>query len=205
MSSFQKAHPAAGSRPGTLVIPPGSPPPRIVVVRYDADIVTEQTLSGSGGTVLSTLLPDEIAYLDFATGPCPGTSAEKWLPRTASHTMLGDENDDGLHFNPTIFGRIDALLANQMFTSPIGLENQRTVYWSVSQPIGNNVSLTPFRPGDVAHIVRTGVGDGQVVHFMRQEQFNQALGLPAVYGIDIDAIAFQPNYGVFFSVDVGKY
>jgi len=46
VSSFQKAHPAAGSRPGTLVIPPGSPPPRIVVVRYDADMVTEQTLAG---------------------------------------------------------------------------------------------------------------------------------------------------------------
>ncbi|MEZ6037878.1 MAG: hypothetical protein R3F29_10385 [Planctomycetota bacterium] len=162
----------------------------------------EQTLSGSGGTVLSALRPDEVAYLDFASGPCPGASAEKWLPRTASHTMLGDEDGDGLFFNPNIFGRIDALLSNVMWTSPIGLDNQRTIYWSVSQPIGNNVSLTPFRPGDVAHIVRAGVGDGQVEHFMRQEQFNQALGLPIAYGIDIDAVAFGPNFGVYFSVDV---
>ena len=29
-----------------------------------------------------------------------------------------------------------------------------------------------------------------------------ALGLPLAYGIDIDAIAFGPNFGVYFSVDV---
>lgn len=46
MSSFHKAHPAAGSRPGTLVIPAGSPPPRIFFIRYTADAVTEHELSG---------------------------------------------------------------------------------------------------------------------------------------------------------------
>ncbi|MGE3277708.1 MAG: magnesium/cobalt transporter CorA [Vicinamibacterales bacterium] len=46
MTSFIKRHPAAGSRPGTLVIPPGSPAPRIVVIRYDAAGVTEHALAG---------------------------------------------------------------------------------------------------------------------------------------------------------------
>jgi magnesium transporter len=46
VTSFHKSHPAAGSRPGTLVIPPGSPPPRIAVIRYDADSVTEGVIGG---------------------------------------------------------------------------------------------------------------------------------------------------------------
>jgi len=162
----------------------------------------ETTLSGSGGTVLANLLPNELCYLDLATTPCPGGSAEKWMPRTCSHTMAGDEDGDGLFYNPGIFGRIDAVLSNVNFTSPIGIDTQRSVFWSVSAAMGTNVSATPFRPGDVAHIVRSTLGDGQVEYFMRQEMFNMALGLPPANPIDVDAIAFQPNYGVFFSVDL---
>lgn len=36
---------------------------------------------------------------------------------------------------------------------------------------------------------------------MRQEQFNQALGLPLNTAIDVDAICFQPGMGVYFSLD----
>jgi hypothetical protein len=161
----------------------------------------EATISGSGGTVLQNLRPNEIALLEYSTSPCP-TSAEKWLPRTAAHVMAGDENADGTYFNPGIFGRIDALLSTSMTGTPVGgPANQRTVFWSVSAPMGNNVSATPFRPGDVARIVRIGLGDGQVQHFMRQEHFNQALGLPVATPIDVDAIAWSPNFGVFFSLD----
>lgn len=162
----------------------------------------ENTASGSGGTVLGQLLPNEIAYLDFVAGPCPGASAEKWLPRTAAHVMAGDENGDGTYFNPAIFGNVDALLAAPVAATPVAVDTQRSVFWSVSAPIGNTVSATPFRPGDVARIVRNGFGDGQVEHFMRQEQFNIALGRPPAAPIDVDAIAFQPNFGVWFSIDV---
>lgn len=160
----------------------------------------ERTVSGSGGTVLGELLPNEIQHLRFG-GPCSLLSAEKWLPRTCSTVMSGDEDGDGAYFRPGIFGRIDAVLST---TGPVtaGLStSQRTVFWSPSQPMGNAVSAAPFRPGDVARLVRNGLGDGQVQYFMRQEHFNTALGLPPGYPIDVDAIAFQPNYGVFFSIE----
>ncbi len=35
--SFVKSKPTAGARPGSLAIPPNSPPPRIAVLQYDAD------------------------------------------------------------------------------------------------------------------------------------------------------------------------
>ncbi len=39
---FHKENPPAGSRPGTLAIPPGSPPPEIYVVEYSAESVRQR-------------------------------------------------------------------------------------------------------------------------------------------------------------------
>ncbi len=162
----------------------------------------EQTLSLSGGTVLQRLLPNEIAYLDWSTGPCANTSAEKWAPRTAFHTMAGDEDANGFLFSPLLFGRIDALCVGFGSTTAVGGTNLREVFWSPEVAMGPAVAGAPsLRPGDVGRIVRQGVLDGQVEYFMRQEQFNQALGLPLATPIDIDAITFQPGFGVFFSLD----
>ncbi len=161
----------------------------------------EQTLSGSLGTTLRFLNPNEISHLEWSNGPCSSLSAEKWAPRTCFHAMAGDENGNGTYWNPTIFGTIDALVAT-LPSTPIAGVNQRTVFWSPSAIMGTNISGVPgLRPGDVGRIVRNGFGDGQVEYFMRQEQFNQALGLPLNTPIDVDAIAFSINDGVFFSLD----
>ena len=41
----------------------------------------ENTTPGSGGTVLGTLRPNEVAHVDSSV-PCTSLSAEKWTPRT---------------------------------------------------------------------------------------------------------------------------
>lgn len=177
-----------------------------VAAQFQEGLITfsapEQTLSGSGGTVLRALRPNETNVIEWGTTSlCASLSAEKWAPRTAYGTMAGDENADGLLNNPTLFGSVDALVST-MNAAGSGWQNQRTVFWSVSAPMGNAVSAQPFRPGDVARIVRTPLFiDGQVEHFMRMEQFNQSLGLPLLTPIDVDAIAFNPQFGVFFSLD----
>ncbi len=163
----------------------------------------ERTLSGSAGTVLRFLYPNEIAHLEWSTGPCSSLSAEKWAPRTCFDTMAGDEDNDGQWWEPGLFGSIDALM-DGIATSPIaGFANARTVFYSPSVAMGTTVSGAPgLRPGDVGRIIRdTSFLDGQVEYFMRQEQFNQALGLPLTNVLDIDAIAFAPGFGVFFSLD----
>jgi hypothetical protein len=160
----------------------------------------EDSMSGSGGTALGTLFPNEINVVEF-NSVC-AASAEKWMPRTCTHVMAGDEDGNGVYFKNNILGNIDALLSVANWTSPIGLDTQRSIYYSPAVAMGTTISGAPgLRPGDVGHIVRSGAADGQVRYFIRQEQFNQALGLPAFYAINIDAIAFQPNYGLFFSVD----
>jgi magnesium transporter len=44
MVRFRKRHTAAGARPGTLMIPPDAPEPRLRVVSYDADSLEERAL-----------------------------------------------------------------------------------------------------------------------------------------------------------------
>ena len=157
----------------------------------------EQTLSGSGGTVLKTLRPNEVAMVEFWS--CTGLSAEKWSPRTCYNTMAGDTDGDTTKWDPTMFGSIDALCE---ILGPIGLSNQRTVFWSPSVAMQTGVSGAPaIRPGDTARIVRNANGDGQVEYFLRMEQVVSALGMPTGSIVDVDAIAADPSYGVFFSLD----
>jgi hypothetical protein len=159
----------------------------------------ETTLAGSGGTVLQNLNPNEVVSFDWLAGPGTSVSSEKFVPRTCFHTMAGDENGNGLYWNPALFGTVDAL-CHAMNTTGTGSTNARTIFWSPSAAMGTFVSGLPLRPGDVGHIINVP-GDGQVQYFMRQEQFNQALGLPVATPIDVDAIAYSPNYGVLFSLD----
>jgi len=163
----------------------------------------ERTLSGSNGTVLQWLYPNEIAHLEWSNGPCSTLSAEKWSPRSCFHTMAGDENSDAVFWNPTIFGEIDALLVGMSAAGSMYDANPRTVFWSPAVDMLTGVSGAPgLRAGDVGRIIRnTAMQDGQVEHFMTREQFNQALGLPLTTVIDVDAIAWAPGMGVYFSLD----
>jgi hypothetical protein len=163
----------------------------------------EITLSNSAGTVLRFLYPNEVAHLEWSAGPCTSLSAEKWAPRTCYHTMAGDEDGDAMWWEPTLFGSIDALLEGVAATPVASGSSARTVWFSPSVAMGQTLSGVPgLRPGDVGRIVRdAGLNEGQVEYFMRREQFNLALGLPLNTPIDVDAIAFAPGIGVFFSLD----
>lgn len=159
----------------------------------------ERTLSGSGGTVLHDLHPNEIVGLQ--TFPCP-SRAEKWSPRSCFHTMAGDEDGDGDYWEPGLMGAIDALLITTNAAGTAGTTNQRRVWYSPSVPLGTVVSGGPgLRPGDIGRIVRNAAGDGRVEHFIRREHINLALGLPLTTPIDVDAAAFGPNHGLFLSLD----
>ncbi len=159
----------------------------------------EVTLSGSNGTSLQNLLPNEISHLQHNITPC-SLSAEKWSPRACFHAMAGDENGDAIYWNPTLFGAIDALVEGMSMT-PVAGSNPRSVFFSPAVALGGGVSTLPLRPGDVGRIVRNSSGDGQVEYFLRMEDTNMALGLLPTTPIDVDAIAFSPNYGVFLSLD----
>lgn len=163
----------------------------------------ENTISTGGGP-LQVLHPNEIVFLPLPSG-CPnGPTIGKWSPRTCMHVMAGDENGDGQYWNPSLFGAIDALqvgwgLSSQ--TSSIGkvAPTPRMIYWSPSAAMGTVISGSgqQLRPGDVGRINV----NGSVDILMSQEQFNTALGLPTTTPIDVDAFAYEPGIGIYFSLD----
>lgn len=161
----------------------------------------EQTLSGSGGTSLAFLRPNEVAQFDL--WPCPSFSAEKWGTRTVYDTMAGDSNADGWIHEALRFGAIDALLEMPNVAGSSGLPSQRNVFFSPSQAMGTAISGLPgLRPGDTARITYNTMGFGQVEHFLTAEDLQIALGLPPVpLIVDLDAIAADPSLGIFFSID----
>jgi magnesium transporter len=63
VTAFHKAHPRAGARPGTLVIPPGAPAPRMFLMVYSAGSLDAREISG-----LDALPPDQppgtVVWLD---------------------------------------------------------------------------------------------------------------------------------------------
>ena len=60
--TFRKSHPPVGARPGTLAIPPGSPPPKIRLVRYDADSIEEREIDDVA--TLANLGEDRVTWID---------------------------------------------------------------------------------------------------------------------------------------------
>ena len=164
----------------------------------------ENTISTGGGP-LQVLHPNEIAFLPLPPG-CPnGPTIGKWSPRTCMHVMAGDENGDGQYWNPSLFGAIDALQVGWALfwqTSSIGkvAPNPRMIYWSPSAAMGTVISGSgqQLRPGDVGRINTNGTVD----ILMSQENFRTALGLNANDPpIDIDAFAYEPGIGIYFSLD----
>lgn len=169
----------------------------------------QQTLSGSGGTVLELIRSNEVASIEFGTTPCATLSAEKWAPRTMFQTQAGDaDGDDDIWEGGGLFGRIDAVLQGHP-ASPVGLVDQRTLFYSVQQPMDTVVSgvVDPFRPGDVARIIRDSAGDeGQIEYFLRAEDLQSSLGLPvSPLFVNLDACAWEYQRGVFFSIEETQF
>jgi magnesium transporter len=60
---FHKHHPSVGARPGTLVIPPDSPPPQIHLVHYDEAGVHESRAASPAG-LAAHLAPGGVTWVD---------------------------------------------------------------------------------------------------------------------------------------------
>ncbi|MEC7584912.1 MAG: hypothetical protein VYE77_11390 [Planctomycetota bacterium] len=147
--------------------------------------------------LLKQVKPNEVIRLLNHPGP---DRSEKWAPRPMFHANAGDEDGDDNYWEPTMLSQIDALLSDSFGTGPT---NPRDMFFSPSVPMGTNVSGGPgLRPGDVGRIRKLSGLDGQVEYFITAEQIALALGLPPGAAlVNVDAISFQPNVGVMFSLE----
>ncbi|MEC7584910.1 MAG: hypothetical protein VYE77_11380 [Planctomycetota bacterium] len=152
------------------------------------------TIDGTGA--LRRVHPNEIVRL-LPTIP---HRSEKWATRATLHANAGDENGDGDYWNPSIGGKIDALLSPTWGGGPT---NPRDTFFSPSVAIGPAVSGAPgLRPGDVGRFRKLSGLDGQVEYFITAEQIQLSLGIGAAPAfVNVDAIAYEPNIGVMFSLE----
>lgn len=60
---FRKRHPQAGARPGTLLIAPDAPPPRIRLVQYSTDAVTDEMIDDAS-SLRDRVRPDRVTWID---------------------------------------------------------------------------------------------------------------------------------------------
>jgi hypothetical protein len=135
--TFRKSHPPVGARPGTLAIPPGSPPPQIRLVSYDAQGVEVREVGDV--ETLAALPGDRITWLDVRglgdeavlrrIGDCsrpPLRSRRRQRAQRASsrcartgdrgtRTMIGDGAIDALVFR---LGRVRSLPGAPFSSSP---------------------------------------------------------------------------------------
>ena len=156
----------------------------------------QQTISAAG-LALQNVQPNEVVRL---LPNCGSHRSEKWATRTMHHAHAGDEDGDDNYWNGNLFDQIDALLSD---TYGLGPTNPRNMFFSPSVAMGTTVSGGPgLRPGDVGRIRKLSGVDGQVEYFIRAEQIELSLGLPPGAAlVNVDAIAFQPNIGVMFSLE----
>jgi hypothetical protein len=115
--------------------------------------------------------------------------------------MAGDENGNGQYWNPNLFGSIDALSTGWTSIGKLA-PNPRMVYWSPSAAMGNHINSPtntnpPLRPGDIGRIKP----DGTVEMLMSEELFRKATGIQPNVPIDVDAFAYEPGLGIYFSLD----
>ncbi len=156
---------------------------------------TETTLSGSSGTSLAAINPNEILFVSPGYPTCATFSAEKFAPRTALNTLTGDADGDGAYWEPGQFGAIDAIMLKPGFYEP----TLRNTYFSPATDLLPVVSGgVGLRAGDVGAIVP----DGQIDYFITAEQIQMALGMPITpITVNIDAISVDRQFGIFFSLE----
>ncbi|MEC7584911.1 MAG: hypothetical protein VYE77_11385 [Planctomycetota bacterium] len=159
--------------------------------------MTKKVETIKGSFFLQQVEPNEIIRLRWHPGP---DKSEKWAPRPMFHAQAGDEDGDDNYWNPALFGQIDALLSPTWGGGPT---NPRDTFFSPSVPMGTSVSLGQgLRPGDVGRIRKLSGLDGKVEYFITAEQIQLSLGIgPAPAFVNVDAIAYEPNIGVMFSLE----
>lgn len=147
------------------------------------------------GCCMDLLTPRDVALVSKLT--CQDC-ARKVAPLTAWNTLTGDADGDADYFDNVLFEGIDALLIKHH-----AAQSMRQMFVSPSARVGGAVSGLPgLRPGDVAAVVRDGMGrDGRFLYFLRAEQVRDAFGITdPLATIDVDAIAQDDAGNVYLSL-----
>ena len=152
---------------------------------------TESTLSGSSGTALGVVTPEDVAVLR------PGivtVSAELLANHLNLNTLSGDGDGDAFYHEPIHAGALDALtICRSATTAP----TMRDIYVSTKIPLPAAGGGT-IDPGDVG-----GLAIGATANIMLDEfLIRSALGItPNILFLDVDAYTVDGLGNIFLSFE----
>ena len=134
-----------------------------------------------------------------------GPTSAAFAPRQCHEVMLGDGDLDGLYFEPTLYGAIDALLpavdnpntalAGMPLISPI-TPNARNVWFS---PAARTTSVAgpPLHQAELGRLLPGGV----LERFLTRAQLYSAFGIPNNVTVNIDAAALDATQALYLSFE----
>lgn len=150
---------------------------------------TETTRSGSSGSSLATITPEDVAVV-IPLAPI-FYSAETYADHLNWNTLAGDGDLDAFFYEIPLSGHIDAL---QICRTIASWHSPQDLYFSTKLPLpcaGGGV----IEPGDVAAIKKDAVRETLI----DDVQIRSALGIPnTVLSFDVDAIARGGSDGTIF-------
>lgn len=113
-----------------------------------------------------------------------------YMPRAGYDALLGDGDGDADFHEPNIFGAIDATLLPRSPGGALLPIDKTRVFFSVKQSFTDTYGNT-MSQGDIGRI-RAG---GHIELFISAASIRNAFGIPAGFGIDVDAVAmgFRPG------------
>ena len=153
---------------------------------------TETTRSGSSGSSLATITPEDIAIVE----PVPGApySAETYADHLNWNTLAGDGDLDSFYYEGPLSGQIDALYFCGYFSI-------RDLRISTKLPLpcaGSGI----IEPGDVAAILPSGMAQ----HLIDDTQIRLAFDIPvSVLSFDVDAVWVDPYGHILLSFEEDMY
>ena len=150
----------------------------------------ESTLSGSSGTVLATVTPEDVAVVI----PQAGASAELFVNHLNLNTLTGDGDGDAFYHEPIHAGAIDALQICAPTPFP---HTPRDLFFStkIGLPFAGGGGIQPSMVGTPAIGATPNI-------MITESQIRTALGItPNVLFIDVDAIAVDDLGTIFLSFE----
>lgn len=151
----------------------------------------ENTLSGSSGSSLGTITPEDIAIVEPQSGVY---SAETVLDHLNINTLAGDGDADAFYYELPLAARIDALHVCGAGTDGY---TARDLFFSTKTPLPC-ASGGVIEPGDVSGI-RIGAGANIMIDDL---QIRSALGIsPNILAFDVDAFTRDASGSIYLSFE----
>ena len=154
---------------------------------------TEQTLSGSSGTLLATLRREDLAIV--SPGAAMPYSAETYLSHQNWNTLAGDRNCDAAVFQPILTGGIDAIAVCQ----PSGMQADRNhrVFLSSALDIPAAGGMPAIADGDVFSYR----ANGMIAFMLTEDQIRSVFDIAPGEPVDVDAVTVDDKGTIYLSLE----